>query len=121
MEIQDELGTLRRGVRDLVALTSLPAVWAGSQPQTIAESLSDVLMATLRLDLVYVCLTQRAGEGPLEIARTEKQLIEGQQAQEIGKVFAPLVKPEAYNQVQSVADPLGNGPIQIAVIPFGHD
>jgi len=43
-------------MRDLVALSALPAVWAGYQPRQVAEGLADVLLATLRLDLVYLRL-----------------------------------------------------------------
>ena len=41
-------------MRDLVALSTLPAVWAGYAPEGIAESLADILLDTLSLDLVYV-------------------------------------------------------------------
>ena len=49
----DETRTLRRTMRDLVALSALPAVWAGCQPPQVAEGLADVLLSTLRLDLAY--------------------------------------------------------------------
>jgi hypothetical protein len=47
----DETLTLRRTMRDLVALSALPAVWTGYRPLQVAESLTDVLLSTLRLDL----------------------------------------------------------------------
>ena len=55
-KVSDEARSLRRTMRDLVALSALPAVWAGYQPRQVAEGLADVLLSTLRLDLVYLRL-----------------------------------------------------------------
>jgi hypothetical protein len=43
-------------MRDLVALSALPAVWVGYPPRQVAEGLVDALLSTLRLDLVYLRL-----------------------------------------------------------------
>ena len=51
--VPGETRTLRRTMRDLVALSALPALWAGYRPLQIAEGLADVLFSMLRLDLVY--------------------------------------------------------------------
>jgi hypothetical protein len=58
---------LRRSMRDLVALSTLPAVWTGLSPDGIARSLADVLLNTLSLDLIYVRLEGLAGGGVLEV------------------------------------------------------
>src|SRR5207253_1540207 len=55
-KVSDETRTLHRTMRDLVAFSALPAVWAGYQPRQVAEGLADVLLSTLRLDLVYLRL-----------------------------------------------------------------
>ena len=49
----EESGRLRRTMRDLVALSTLPAVWTGHGLDGIARSLADVLLHTLSLDLIY--------------------------------------------------------------------
>src|SRR5262249_40576855 len=54
--VSDESRTLRRTMRDLVALSALPAVWPGSRPHQVAEGLADVLLRALPLDLVYIRL-----------------------------------------------------------------
>ena len=41
--VPGETRTLRRTMRDLVALSALPAVWAGCPPAQIADGLVDVL------------------------------------------------------------------------------
>jgi signal transduction histidine kinase len=57
----DDAAELRRNLRDLVALTALPAIWLGQSPQVIIESFTDALLRTLRVDFVYARLPA-AGE-----------------------------------------------------------
>src|SRR4026209_2168561 len=45
---------LRRCVRDLVALSTLPAIWSNARRPQIAESLAEILTRSLALDLAYV-------------------------------------------------------------------
>ena len=63
--LADELQALRRGLRDLVALTTLPVVWTGRKPVDIVESLADVLLNTLSVDFVYVRVQGALGETAL--------------------------------------------------------
>ncbi len=119
--LTDENLSLRRTLRDLVALTSLPAVWEGSTPHEIAESLSDVLLKTCPpLDLIYILLKLPAEQTSLELIRTGQQVIMGDVAQKVGKAFAPLLKANDSNQLLSVADPFASGSLDIAVFPMGH-
>jgi PAS domain S-box-containing protein len=52
---------LRRTLRDLVALTALPAAWVGRTPEHVAQGLAELLVSMLRLDAVFVCLTSNQG------------------------------------------------------------
>src|SRR5918996_5840285 len=70
----DDNQDLRRCLRDLVALSTLPAVWLGYDTQHIAESLADALLGMLRLDFTYVCVKRYAHDAPLEVARTKAGL-----------------------------------------------
>ena len=47
---------LARTMRDLVALSTLPAIWNGQNPEGIARSLAEVLFDTLLVDFVYIRL-----------------------------------------------------------------
>jgi len=51
-----ELDSLRQTTRDLVALTTLPAIWGNLPPARVVDSLADVLLRTLDLALVHVRL-----------------------------------------------------------------
>src|SRR5882724_13220310 len=60
---------LRTAVRDLVALSTVPAAWVGRGPSAIAGGLADVLVNTLRLDFAFVRLCDPNGGAAVEIAR----------------------------------------------------
>jgi PAS domain S-box-containing protein len=47
---------LRRALRDLVALSAVPAAWVGREPPAIVAGLADVLVNALRLDFAFVRL-----------------------------------------------------------------
>ena len=53
-------GALQECVRDLVALSNMPACWIGRPPVAIAESVRDLMVGMLRPDSVYVQLQDRA-------------------------------------------------------------
>src|SRR5437762_11848785 len=60
---------LRRALRDLVALSTVPAAWVGREPAAIVAGLADVLVNSLHLDFVFVRLCDPSGGAAVEIAR----------------------------------------------------
>src|SRR5216684_769035 len=60
---------LRRVLRDLVALSAVPAVWLGREPHAIAAGLADLLTEWLQLDFAFVRLRDRNGSAAVESAR----------------------------------------------------
>jgi hypothetical protein len=60
---------LREGLRDLVALSAIPAVWIGSEPPVVAAGLADTLVGLLQLDFAFVRLSDPGGAGAVEVAR----------------------------------------------------
>jgi C4-dicarboxylate-specific signal transduction histidine kinase len=60
---------LRAALRDLVALSAVPAAWVGREPPAIAAGLADVLVNSLRLDFAFVRLRDPNTETTVEIAR----------------------------------------------------
>src|SRR5881409_1618987 len=119
--LADELQSLRRGLRDLVAFTALPAVWAGREPQSIVESLADVLVRTLGVDLVYVCIRSAPGEDVLEAARAAQQPEVANQAHALGSALAPWLRAACSSALPSIPNPVGGGRVQFAVIPIGYE
>jgi PAS domain S-box-containing protein len=60
---------LRTALRDLVALSTVPAAWVGREPPAIAAGLADVLVNSLHLDFAFVRLCDPNGGTVVEIAR----------------------------------------------------
>jgi C4-dicarboxylate-specific signal transduction histidine kinase len=60
---------LRTALRDLVALSAVPAAWVGRDPPAIAADLADVLVSSLYLDFAFVRLCDPNGGAAVEIAR----------------------------------------------------
>jgi PAS domain S-box-containing protein len=65
----DGIRRLRIALRDLVALSTIPAAWVGRDPTTITEGLAEVLMVALHLDFVFVRLHDCHGGAPIDAAR----------------------------------------------------
>src|SRR3981081_2828150 len=64
-----EIRPLRTALRDLVALSTIPAAWVGREPPVIAAGLADVLVGSLSLDLRFVRLCDPRGGAPVETRR----------------------------------------------------
>src|SRR5260370_15225444 len=119
--ISDETRTLRRTMRDLVALSALPAVWAGYRPLQVAEGLADVLLSTLRLDLVYLRLPgQPEGQG-IEVARTAGGPTPTDQTRDIGRALAPWLNGAGIDSVPPLPSPAGPGAARVGAVPIGCD
>src|SRR3954468_4777202 len=59
----------RTVLRDLVALSTIPAAWVGRDPPAVAAGLAETLVGLLGLDFAYVRLSDPSGEGAVEVTR----------------------------------------------------
>jgi PAS domain S-box-containing protein len=107
---------LRRTMRDLVALSTLPAVWVGLGTAGIARSLAEVLLNTLSLDFIYVRLTPHAGEGVLEVVRSQRSAVT---VEAVRASLAPLLKADQTEPPATIPDPFGHGTLHVSVTRFG--
>src|ERR671923_2046230 len=60
---------LRTALRDLVALSTVPAAWVGREPPAIAAGLADVLVGSLYLDFAFVRLCDPEGGAAVEVTQ----------------------------------------------------
>src|SRR5438552_2225629 len=69
MAVDLDAGThgLRTALRDLVALSAIPAAWVGREPSAIAAGLADVLVGSLHLDFAFVRLCDPDGGAAVEV------------------------------------------------------
>src|SRR5947199_3029531 len=100
-------------MRDLVALSALPAVWAGYQPRQVAESLADVLLSTLRLDLVYLRLPGQTEGQEIEVVRTPRGPTPTDQARDIGRALAPCLDGAGIDPAPPLPNPAGPGKVRV--------
>src|SRR5437016_10864376 len=64
-----ELLRLQKALRDLVALSAIPAVWVGREPPAVAAGLADALVALLQVDFAFVRLSYPDGDETVELTR----------------------------------------------------
>src|ERR1700739_868388 len=64
-----EIRSLRAVLRDLVALSAIPAAWVGLEPAAVAAGLADTLQGLLRLDFVYVRVRVPGVAGAVDVTR----------------------------------------------------
>lgn len=63
----DENLRLRAALRDLVALSAIPAGWVGIEPHTIAAGLADILAGSLGFDFAFVRLRDPIGGATVDV------------------------------------------------------
>src|SRR5438270_10100144 len=106
-------------MRDLVALSALPAVWAGYRAPQVAEGLAEVLRSTLHLDLVYIRLPGQATGPGIEVARTTAATTPTDQARDIGRTLAPWLESATFDSAPSLENPVGPGRVRVVAVPIG--
>lgn len=83
-----ELEASNLRLRDIISLSTLPALWVGAGTLRVAESLAAALATTLRAQLVLVVLKERAGAGPVLVAQTDRYKSDHALARDLGDVVA---------------------------------
>ena len=63
----DENLRLRAALRDLVALSTIPAGWIGIAPRTIAAGLADILTGSLGFDFAFVRMLDPIGGATIDV------------------------------------------------------
>ncbi|HEY6605800.1 MAG TPA: PAS domain-containing protein [Gaiellaceae bacterium] len=69
MHVDTDADGLRAALRDLVALSAIPAVWIGREPPAVATGLADALVELLQLDFAFVRLSDPGGAGAVDVTR----------------------------------------------------
>src|ERR1700729_4474513 len=90
-----EIKRLRRCINDLTSLLALPAIWRGSEPSQIVQTLLDVLFRMLSLDFAYARLSDAFGVMPVEILRVAKNSKITLSSQELRNVVGNSLAPYA--------------------------
>jgi signal transduction histidine kinase len=114
-ESSPDLATLQRCLSDVVALSTLSAVWAGASRPNITESLAQVLHETMGADIVYVGLRDTTG-GPSCDSACHNRFVPESTCDEIRRALTPwLAQP---GPVYTLPE-LPPGPTPHLVTPIG--
>jgi PAS domain S-box-containing protein len=108
---------LRDYVRDLIALSTLPAIWRDYEPQQIADSVAAALLSMLGADFVYVTLPGVRNDPSVEITRASRRMT----ARFVSAVESILrgTGPWRTERTMSIAGPAGEGALSIVAAPIG--
>jgi PAS domain S-box-containing protein len=118
LEQHSQILELRRLVRDLIALSALPAMWKDYEPSRIADSAASALASIIGANFVYVGLP---GERPpIDVVMTpapvdaaRRELIAAAVKHEIGRAGGRQAIP--------IANPSLGEPLTLAIAPIGLD
>jgi PAS domain S-box-containing protein len=87
----EELQRLRRCLRDVVAISALPAVWTGYDTPQIVAQVGEVVGRALHADAVYVCASgqesiwsARTGDSEAAAALRESALLQASESTTVG-------------------------------------
>ena len=108
---------LRWCARDVVALSSLPAVWNGWDPGQIVKSLAESLARALLAEFVYVRLN---GPPTIERAHAVGRPEIASQAKEISTALGPWLNTDGPLSIPSFPNPVGPGSVRICITPIGN-
>lgn len=112
----EENRRLRRTMRDIVSLSTLPAIWIGLGLEGIACNLAEVLLNTLSLELIYVRLPG-LGRGRTEVVRTKHRSDHTEEVAVRASV-AGLLEADETDSAMTIVDPVGGGTLHAAVTRF---
>lgn len=109
---------LRRCIRDLVTLSTLPALWGRYYPKEIADSVALALLSILSADFVHVAFSAEREEAPISVTHAPS----GQMPREVTEAIDRAITPEWFQseeRPQVMPNPLGCGSLHIATAAIG--
>jgi hypothetical protein len=103
----------RRCVRDLVALSALPAMWKGFEPSRIAESAASTVISMLDAEFVYVGLPGESDDNEIDVVKTAAPV----ETTRLGEIAA--TREVGDQEAVMIANPLFPGALRLAIAPIG--
>ena len=109
---------LRRFIRDLLALSALPAIMKGYDPRQIADTVVEAVESMLDADFMYMSLPGSRDDAVIEIARTHERRV-GDSMDAICATVRELLPEYLSRPTVAIPNPFGEGTVRIAVAPIG--
>ena len=114
----EEIRRLRRGMRDLAAISALPTVWVNYDRLRVADSLAGALVQMLELRLVYVRVGGPSGSDLEEVVHTAQGAAPTERARDVRERLSPWINARS-PMAECVPSPLGEGALRLTVVPLG--
>ena len=111
----DEPQELRRCIRDLVALSTLPAIWKDYDTRKIADSIAAALLSMLNADVICVSVPDVRDAAAADVMRTT-QAVSSRLSQDVQRVIRGAWRGK---REQIAAIPLEKDTLRIAAAPMG--
>ncbi|WP_227496723.1 hybrid sensor histidine kinase/response regulator [Massilia litorea] len=108
---------LRQTMRDLVALSTLPAIWGELAPEGVVKSLAGVLLTTLDLDLAYVRVAEPGGHDAIDALRSRQEAT-ADLALAALRTALDAAGPGS-DALEGVLDPAGGQPLRVSLVQLG--
>lgn len=105
-------------LRDVVALSTMPAMWLGAEPLRIAESLAATLFTTVGAEFVYVCLNNGPGQEPIAVAQIARTEASPALASELGSALLEWARAHDPDELMLVPNPIGSGALRTTIRPL---
>src|SRR3569833_223534 len=108
---------LRDCIRDLVALSTLPAIWKDYNSRQIADSVAAALIAMLVAHVIYGSAPGLPDEKAVEVVRTSPAVSAGSPGHIQRVLRAAWLGTR--DQTFSIDNPLGQGALHVAAVSMG--
>ena len=106
-------------LRDVVALSTLPAIWIGAEPARIAESLAASLFTMLDPAFVYVSFVLGGSAPPVDVAHVGRYATDHSLAERIGPAVLDWSRAHDPDDLLSLEIPGRSGAVRIATRQIG--
>jgi signal transduction histidine kinase/ActR/RegA family two-component response regulator len=114
--IAEDPQELHRSLRDLVAVSMLPAIWMKYDAGQIGESVTEVLVRMLDLEFAHLALRWHHHQPGIDMARTRRRLARAP-ATAIRDGLAAWLGQPAPSDVVELANPVGAGSVRAVFHP----
>lgn len=114
-----EIKRLQRCINDLVSLLALPAIWRGSEPSQIVQTLLDVLLRMLCPDFAYARLSDAFGAMPVDILRVAEDSKINLPPQELRNMLGDPSVSNPRGSLPQIRNGSGVEDISIFPVPLG--
>jgi hypothetical protein len=106
-------------LRDVVALSTLPAIWTGAEPLRIAESLAAALFTMLDPEFIYVSFVLTDPSPPVALAQIGRHETDQTLAEQIGPTVLEWSRAHDADDLLSIDLSDRSGSVRIATRQIG--